>query len=129
LLAKLASGAENVTGEAVFMAAQAGDQTACSLFARLGRWLGIGIASLVTLFDFELIVVGGGVVAAGEWLLTPTRASFEQSVFARAHRQPPSIVPARLGSEAGWIGSAILALDQQESSLDMTEATATVSPV
>jgi glucokinase len=95
------------------------------------RWLGIGIASLVTLFDFELIVIGGGVVAAGELLLTPTRASFEQSVFARAHRQPPSIVPARLGSEAGWIGSAILALDQQEesSSLEVTEAAATVSPV
>jgi len=128
LLAKLAGGAANVTGETVFMAAQAGDQTARSLFARLGRWLGIGIASLVTLYDFELIVIGGGAVAAGDLLLTPTRASFEQFVFARAHRQPPSIVAARLGAEAGWVGSALLALDQEESSPDVTEAIAAVSP-
>jgi glucokinase len=84
--------------------------------------LGIGIASLVTLFDFELIVIGGGVAAAGELLLAPARASFEQFVFAQAHRQLPPIVPARLGPEAGWIGSAILSLDQEQESLVMTGA-------
>jgi glucokinase len=112
MLAELAGGAANVTGETVFKAAQAGDEAACSLFARLGRWLGIGIASLVNLFDFELIVIGGGVAAAGDLLLIPARDSFERFVFARAHRQPPSIAFARLGSEAGWVGSAILALDE-----------------
>ncbi len=112
LLAVLGGGAANVTGETVFKAAQTGDKTACSLFARLGRWLGIGIASLVTLFDFELVVIGGGVAAADDLLLAPARASFEQFVFARAHRQLPSITLARLGSEAGWAGSAILALDE-----------------
>jgi glucokinase len=115
LLAELAGGAANVTGETVFKAAQAGDETACSLFARLGRWLGIGIASLVNLFDFELIVIGGGVAAAGDLLLVPARSSFEQFVFARAYRQLPSIAFARLGSEAGWVGSAILALDEGNS--------------
>jgi glucokinase len=123
LLAKLAGGAENVTGETVFTAAQAGDPTAHSLFARLGRWLGIGIASLVTLYDFELIVIGGGVMAADNLLLTPTRTSFEQFVFARAHRRPPSIVASRLGAEAGWVGAGILALDQ-ESRHGTTEETA-----
>ena len=112
MLAELAGGAANVTGETVFKAAQAGDEAARSLLARLGRWLGIGIASLVNLFDFELIVIGGGVAAAGDLLLVPARDSFERFVFARAHRQPPSIVSARLGSEAGWVGSAILALDE-----------------
>ncbi len=115
LLAEMAGGAANVTGETVFKAAQAGDEAACSLFARLGRWLGIGIASLVNLFDFELIVIGGGVAAAGDLLLVPARASFEQFVFARAHRQLPAIAFARLGSEAGWVGSAILALDEGNS--------------
>jgi glucokinase len=126
LLAELAGGAANVTGETVFMAARAGDETARLLFARLGRWLGIGIASLVNLFDFELIVIGGGVAAGGDLLLTPARASFEQFVFARDHRQPPSIVSARLGPEAGWVGSAILALDQEDSSLSVT-VTATMA--
>lgn len=115
LLAELAGGAAKVTGETVFLAAQAGDETARSLFAKLGRWLGIGIASLETLFDFELIVIGGGVAGAGDLLLGPAKASFEQFVFARSHRQPPAIVPARLGPEAGWVGSALLALDQENS--------------
>ena len=69
----------------------------------------------MTLFDFELIVVGGGVAAADDLLLAPTRASFEQFVFARTHRQPPSIVLARLGSKSRWVGSAILALDETNS--------------
>jgi len=113
LLAEMAGGAENVTGETVFAAAQAGDEVACALYTKLGRWLGIGIASLVNLFDFELIVVGGGVAAADDLLLSPTRASFEQFVFAPSHRQLPSIVAAHLGHEAGWVGSAMLALDQR----------------
>jgi glucokinase len=128
-LAVLADGAANVTGETVFIAAQDGDPTARELFARAGRWLGIGIASLVTLFDFELIVIGGGVAAAGELLLAPARASFKQFVFAQAHRQLPSIVPARLGSEAGWIGSAVLALDEEQNSSLVVTGSAAPSPV
>jgi glucokinase len=125
LLAELAGGAANVTGETVFKAAQAGDEAARSLFARLGHWLGIGIASLVNLFDFQLIVIGGGVAAAGDLLLAPARASFEQFAFARAHRQLPPIVLACLGSEAGWVGSAILALDEgSDARLGPTEAAA-----
>ena len=129
LLTELAGGPANVTGETVFKAAQAGDQAACSLFTRLGRWLGIGIASLVTLFDFELVVIGGGVAAAGDLLLLPARASFEEFLFAPEHRKKPPIVTARLGPEAGWVGSALLALDHKDSSsLDGTPTTAMAAP-
>jgi glucokinase len=104
-----------VTGEIVFAAALKSDPTALALYERLGHWFGIGIASLVNLFDFELIVVGGGVaVQVPDLLLAPTRASFERFLFAREHRRLPAIVPARLGADAGWIGAAMLALDQQE---------------
>jgi glucokinase len=113
-LAKLAGGSANVTGETVFAAACDGDPTARSLFEQLGYWLGIGIASLVTLFNLELVVIGGGLGTTGELLLAPARASFERFVFARSQRQLPSIVPARLGVEAGLIGAAALALDHQD---------------
>lgn len=114
VLARLARDTGSVTGEIVFAAARKSDPTALALFGRVGHWLGVGIASLVNLFDFELIVVGGGVaVEAADLLLTPTRTSFERFVFAPEHRQLPAIVPARLGTDAGWIGAAILALDQQ----------------
>ncbi|MGH3927084.1 MAG: ROK family protein, partial [Pseudonocardiaceae bacterium] len=115
VLARLAPESGAVTGKIVVAAARKSDPTALALFERLGQWLGVGIASLVNLFDFELIVVGGGVaVEAGDLLLAPARASFERFVFAREHRQLPPIVPARLKADAGWIGAAMLALEQQD---------------
>jgi glucokinase len=99
-----------VTGEIVFAAASEGDKVALALFERIGYWLGVGIASLVTIFDPDLVVVGGGVAATGELLLAPARASFERYVHGRAHRDLPPVVPARLGGDAGLVGAATLAL-------------------
>jgi glucokinase len=70
----------------------------------------VGIASLVTIFDPDLVVVGGGVAATGDLLLAPARASFERYVHARDHRDLPPVVPARLGADAGLVGAATLAL-------------------
>ncbi|MFF4218220.1 ROK family protein [Streptomyces nondiastaticus] len=113
-LAALADGSGRVTGEAVSAAARAGDPAARAQLERLGHWLGIGVATLVNLFDVELVVIGGGVADAGELLLAPLRASFARYVTAAAHRELPAVEPARLGPEAGWIGAALLALDHEE---------------
>ncbi|WP_264198569.1 ROK family protein [Pseudonocardia sp. ICBG601] len=51
----------------------AGDSTAASLFQRLGRSLGIGIASINAIFEFEVVLIGGGLVDAGELLLERAR--------------------------------------------------------
>ena len=99
-----------VTGELVFAAAAEGDKAALALFDRIGHWLGVGIASLVTIFDPDLVVVGGGVAATGDLLLAPARSSFERYVHGRAHRDLPPVVPARLGPDAGLVGAATLAL-------------------
>jgi glucokinase len=109
-LAALAGGPDLVTGEVVFAAAAEGDKAALALFERVGHWLGVGIASLVTIFDPDLVVVGGGVAATGDLLLAPARASFERYVHARDHRDLPPVVPARLGADAGLVGAATLAL-------------------
>jgi len=109
-LARLAGAASKVTGETVHQAARSGDPTARQLFDQLGYWLGIGIASLVNIFDPQLVILGGGLITTGDLLLTPTQASFEQSVFARPHRQIPPLAPAQLGTDAGLIGAALLAL-------------------
>jgi glucokinase len=109
-LAALAGRPELVTGEVVFAAASEGDKTALALFERVGHWLGVGIASLVTVFDPDLVVVGGGVAATGELLLTPARSSFQRYVHGRAHRDLPPVAPARLGADAGLVGAATLAL-------------------
>jgi len=99
-----------VTGEVVFAAALEGDKVALSLFERIGHWLGVGIASLVTIFDPDLVVVGGGVAATGDLLLAPARASFERYVHGRGHRDLPPVVPTRLGDDGGLVGAATLAL-------------------
>ncbi|MEV6548682.1 ROK family protein [Streptomyces sp. NPDC051597] len=112
-LATLAGGASRVTGETVSTAAVQDDPTALAQLERLGHWLGIGIATLVNLFDLQLIVLGGGAAQAGDPLLKPVRTSFERFVTARSHRDLPDIVPARLGTDAGWIGAALLALERQ----------------
>jgi glucokinase len=99
-----------VTGEVVFAAASEGDKLALALFERVGHWLGVGIASLVTIFDPDLVVIGGGVAATGELLLGPARASFQRYVHGRGHRDLPPVVPTRLGDDAGLVGAATLAL-------------------
>jgi glucokinase len=110
-LATLAARARGpVTGEVVFAAASEGDRLALGLFERIGHWLGVGIASLVTIFDPDVVVVGGGVAATGELLLAPARASFERYVHGRGHRDLPPVVPTRLGDDAGLVGAATLAL-------------------
>jgi glucokinase len=109
-LATLAGGPQRVTGEIVFQAAKEGDRAALDLFQRIGHWLGIGIASLITIFDPDVVVVGGGVSTTGDLLLAPARASMERYVFGRAHRELPPVARARLGADAGLVGAASLAL-------------------
>src|SRR3954468_5187530 len=62
-----------VTGEEVSALAVAGDEAACSVMAAVGRSLGAGLASVVNIFEPEVIVIGGGAAAAGDLLLDPAR--------------------------------------------------------
>jgi glucokinase len=96
-------------GAAVTAAAAAGDERAHRVFEEIGGWIGIGIASLVAVLDPEVVVVGGGVSAAGDLLLEPARASFRTYLTARERRIEPPVLLAALGPDAGLIGAADLA--------------------
>jgi glucokinase len=103
----LAAG-EEVTGALATQLAHEGDPAAVEAVGRIGRWLGVGIAGLANTFDPEVVVVGGGVVAAGEHLLAPAREALA------SHALPPlgelvRVVPARFGAESGMVGAAALA--------------------
>ena len=87
-----------------------------ALYDEMGFWLGIGIACLVTLFDPTVVVLGGGMMAAGELLLRPTRQSLAEHVYARSNRQLPSLCQAKTGSHAVAVGAALLAFDAARSS-------------
>ena len=78
----------------------------------IGRRLGVGISSLVNVFNPEVVVIGGGVMGAGE-LLARARARAEVAWRAlRPQRDLVRIVPARFGTEAGLVGAAALAFDE-----------------
>ena len=98
-----------LTGPMITKAAAAGDPCAVELLEELGRWLGEGLASLATLFDPTLIVVGGGVSAAKELLLKSAETAFEKVLPAKANRPHPTFSVAELGNDAGLIGAADLA--------------------
>jgi glucokinase len=76
----------------------------------IGRRLGAGIVGLVNALNPEVVVVGGGVVAAGDLLLGPARQVVAERAL-RPSRDQVRIVPARFGDEAGMLGAALLALE------------------
>jgi glucokinase len=106
---------ERVTGATVTEAARRGDGTAVRVLAEVGRRLGEGIAGLVNTIDPQLVIVGGGAVAAGDLLLEPARRSYEETVEGAGYRPRVPIVPARLGNDAGAVGAAALALEEARS--------------
>jgi glucokinase len=105
----LAAGRE-LAGPLVTELAHDGDKAAVEVLNIIGTNLGVAITSFVNIFNPEVVVIGGGVIAAGDLLLEPARAA----VAARA--LPPSrdevrIVAAQFGIEAGMVGAAALAFD------------------
>ncbi|TGN66165.1 ROK family protein [Nocardioides eburneiflavus] len=110
VLVEMSDGApEQVTGPMVTSAAEQGDLVARQAFATVGGWLGVGTANLVAAFDPAVVVVGGGVSAAGDRLLDPARAALERTLVGAEHRVVPPLVAAELGPQAGMVGAALVA--------------------
>lgn len=110
LLLELAGGSTDaITGLLITKAAKQGDPVSCAAFAEVGTWLGSGLADLVFVVDPEVLVIGGGVVDAGELLLRPTREAFLAELPDRGKLPIAPIVAAKLGSLAGVVGAADLA--------------------
>jgi glucokinase len=100
---------EGLTGRHITDAAREGDMVALAAFNTTGQWLGAGIASLSVLLDPACVVIGGGVIDAGEILLSPTRAAVERYMPFQGKHPSPRIVAAELGNDAGVVGAADLA--------------------
>jgi glucokinase len=97
---------EALTGPMVTAAAAEGDRLALEGFAVVGDWLGIGVSNLVAAFDPDVVVIGGGVSAAGDLLLEPAREALGRSIVGAGHRSVPPVLKATLGPESGAVGAA-----------------------
>jgi glucokinase len=105
----LAAGRE-ISGPLVTELAHDGDPAAIDALATIGGWLGVGVCNLVNMLNPDVVVIGGGVIAAGELLLEPVRAVVAERALSPA-REHVRIVPARFGAESGMLGAAALALE------------------
>jgi glucokinase len=106
---RLAAGAE-ITGAIATELAHEGDEAARDVLAEVGRRLGAGLVSLVNALNPEMIVIGGGAVAAGDLLIDPAREVVAERALPPA-RDIVQIVSAHFGAESGMLGSALLAFD------------------
>ena len=97
-------------GEDVTELAQKGDEAALYVLEEAGRWLGIGPAGFVNIFNSEVVAIGGGAAKAGELILKSAR----RGVYLRARspsRDLAEIKVATLGPKSGVLGAAALARD------------------
>ena len=124
-LGRAAAGKHRITGLDVQAAAEAGDTDALELFDRLGRFLGVGIAGFINIFEPEHVVIGGGLSRASALFLE--RAERE----ARARALPAlearvAISLARAGADSGVVGAGLLALQElNAANRDTATSTAT----
>ncbi len=107
------AGGRTLAGPLITELAHDGDEAAISAVELIGSRLGVAISSLVNIFNPEVVVIGGGVIGAGDLLLGPARQ------LVRERALPPSrdevrIVAAHFGVEAGMVGAGALAFDRLE---------------
>jgi len=96
--------------KAIAEAAQEGDPLAVEAYQRAGKYLGIGIASFLHIFNPTIVILGGGVSYSGELLFTPMRESLQKHAFNPSYLEDLVIAPAALGDNAGLLGALALAV-------------------
>jgi predicted NBD/HSP70 family sugar kinase len=102
---------EKIDISIVIQAANQCDQFAISLFTEVGHWLGRGIAYLIQIFNPELIIIGGRVAEASQFILAP----IQQAINTFSNRDISNnteIKFSELGAKAGTIGVAAYALEK-----------------
>ena len=97
-----------IAGPQTVAAARAGDDVAIELLRLLGRRVGIGVANAINTFDPDVVAIGGGVSAAGEFLLEPAKQAAWEYVREGLGTKT-EIRLARSGPIAGVRGAALLA--------------------
>lgn len=97
-----------ISGKTVGRAAEAGDALALEVVRRGGRMVGLGIATLLHLFNPEIVVIGGGVSKLGELLFAPMREAYQQYTIDTAYWSDLRIERSVLGDDVSIVGAAAL---------------------
>jgi len=104
-------GTQKIDANLVIQAAKTGDQFSIALLTEAGQWLGKGITFLVQVFNPEVIIIGGKLAEAGQFLKAP----INQALFTYANpdiSNDTEVIFSVLGVKAGTIGAAAFAIDK-----------------
>lgn len=107
---------KNFTADDMANEAMEGDDFAAMMIERTGRYIGTGVASVINLLNIERIVLGGGVMKAGDLILNPIIQEAKRRAFQPCF-EATQIIAASLGEDAATIGAALLARDAAISEL------------
>ena len=106
-LGRLLRDGEEIDGKAVTELALSGDPAAVGVFDLVGSRLGVALTSFANIFEPQIFVIGGGVIAAGDLLLEPARKELRSRALPPMRDTP--VRAAQLGGDAGMIGAAAMA--------------------
>lgn len=101
----------HIRGEHVAAALGEADVDAVEVIDSFAWWVAQGLASLITLLDPSIVVLGGGLTAISDSFIPDVQRRVVDSVMGGPYRPPVPIVAAHLGAEAGAVGAALLAWD------------------
>jgi glucokinase len=107
---------ESLTSQDVFNAGVEGDALATQVFETMGTYLGIALAGLINVLNPEAIVIGGGVSNGWDLFIDRVRNEIRERAFQRPAERV-TIVRASLGDDAGTLGVAFLAIQEQGRSI------------
>ena len=102
---------EKISSEIILHAAQRGDQFAISLLSNIGEHLGRGIAVLIHLFNPELIIIGGELTKAENYLIDPIQQNLNKYTISKIRRDA-QIITSSLGNNAGLLGTVALVMNK-----------------
>ena len=106
--------AAKITAHDVAGAARQGDRVALDVFARVGRLLGLGVANIISLFDPEVVILGGGLAMVADLYLDSLRSAMLERAQPLAAKQVRLTV-SKLGDAANLLGCARLAWQRLKS--------------
>lgn len=99
----------NLSAKEIAEAAHQGDELSIKAYQRAGRYLGIGVATMLHSFDPSIVIFGGGVSQAGKLWLDAFDESLKERVFHPRYLEGLVITKAQLGDDAGLLGARALA--------------------
>lgn len=108
---------QGLTPKVIGELCEQGDALAIEVLRRTGHILGIGLANYSSILNPEAIIIAGGIVNVGKWLMEPTNEAFEAHVFHNAQGKIKIMASTLRQEERDILGASVLAWGVKEYSL------------